>query len=56
MIAFINQFLSYALLWLISAAVMVTGALLGIRRRKHLDAIAAAEAEAAPAEPEAKKK
>jgi hypothetical protein len=53
MIQFINTFLSYALLWLISAAVMVTGALLGIKRRKFLDAKAAAEAANAPAEAEA---
>jgi hypothetical protein len=58
MIQFINTFLSYALLWLISAAVMVTGALLGIKRRKFLDAKAAAEAEAnpAPVEADTKKK
>jgi cytochrome oxidase assembly protein ShyY1 len=56
MIQFINTFLSYALLWLISAAVMVTGALLGIKRRKYLDAKAAAEAEAAPAPAETEAK
>jgi cytochrome oxidase assembly protein ShyY1 len=47
MIPFINAFLSYAMMWIISAAVMTAGVLLGIRHRKKKDAKAALEATAA---------
>jgi predicted negative regulator of RcsB-dependent stress response len=47
MIPFINAFLSYAMMWLVSAAVMAAGIFFGIRHRKKKDAQAAIEAAAA---------
>jgi hypothetical protein len=48
LIAFLNSFLSYALLYVISAGLIITGVLLGIRYRKYKDKKAAETTEDTP--------